>query len=176
MGNRKSDPFFPVLSFAVRSVAEPSPPPFMEPQQFELAVYETYQTKDPAAPLTGSEIQGSVAITVTWGAGPAPPAVSFEAPAWTTVGAGPLQVFDEEIGGAKPIGTVSWSVVTHSIVKVEPDTPAKQSRWAITPVVQLVRTFAASDGSLPVTEVTYTASDTVKGDWFAAGSPAPSGS
>lgn len=139
----------------------------MDPQQFSLSVYETYSTKDPNGPLTGAEIEGSIDVTVQWAAAAASqPTLAFAAPSWIGCGAGPLAVYDDEIGGLKPIGTVKWAVETHSIFKTEPNTPEKKARWTVTPVVQLVRTFTPSDGSPPDTQVTYTASDTAKGDWF----------
>lgn len=144
----------------------------MAPLQFDLSLYETYQTKDANAPLTGTEIEGTVSVKVDWGAGGATqPTAAFDPPAWNATGAGPLTVYDDVIGGVKPIGTVSWNVATHAIVKLEPNTPEMKSRWTVTPVVQLVRTFCPADGSPTQTDITFTDSDTVKGDWFPAASP-----
>ena len=72
-------------------------------------------------------------------------------------------------GGLKPVGTVAWSVVTHVAKKVETDTPNQRQRWAVTPIVQLMRLFVSKDGSPPDDEVVYTASDTVRGNWMPLG-------
>jgi hypothetical protein len=139
----------------------------MPPQQFELTVYETYQTKDPQAPITGTEIQATVGISIDWGTGGgAQPAMTFDSPSWVGAGKGPMPVFGDALGEPKPIGTIGWDVATHSVVKTETNTPEKKSRWTITPIVQLVRTFTPCEGTQPETEVTYTASDTAKGDWY----------
>jgi hypothetical protein len=139
----------------------------MPPQQFELTVYETYTTKDPKAPITGTEIQGNVGVTIDWGSGGAsPPALTFDPASWLGAGAGPLTVYGDALGDPKPVGTVSWDVATHSIAKTETNTPEKKSRWTITPIVQLVRTFTPCEGPQPDAEVTYTASDTAKGAWY----------
>jgi hypothetical protein len=143
----------------------------MGPQEFDLQVFETYQTRDPAAPITGTEIEGSVTVTINWnlsGTELTDKDVEFSDVAWSAAGNGPFTVYDNALGGGmKPIGTVEWKAETHAIKKVEADTPNKQVRWAITPVVQLVRAFKSTTGDPNDTEVTYTASDTVRGGWMA---------
>jgi hypothetical protein len=144
--------------------------PPLGPQQFDLSVFETYQTKDPAAPLAGTDIQGTVGVTINWNLNRTEltaQGVEFSAPLWLGPGNGPLTVFDDALGGGlRPIGTVAWSVVTHALKVVDPDPSNKQYRWAITPVIQLIRKFTSSTGGLPDTRITYTASDTVRGGWI----------
>jgi hypothetical protein len=143
----------------------------MGPQEFDLQLFETYQTKDPAAPITGTEIEGTVTVTVNWnlaGTELTDKGVEFSDPVWSSAGKGPFTVYDDVFGGGmKPIGTVEWKAATHAIKNVEADAPNKQVRWAITPVVQLIRTFKSSTGDPDDTEVTNTASDTVRGAWMA---------
>jgi hypothetical protein len=147
----------------------------MGPQQFDLSVFETYQTKDPAAPITGTEIEGTASVTINWnmaGTELTDKDVEYSDVLWTGPGNGPLTVYDAAIGGGmKAIGTVEWNAKTHTIKVVEADTPNRQIRWAITPVVQLIRTFKSATGDPDDTEVTYTASDTVRGGWMPQ--PAP---
>jgi hypothetical protein len=142
----------------------------MGPQQFDLSVFETYQTKDPAAPITGTEIEGAISVTINWnmnGTELTDKDVEYSDSLWIGAGNGPLTVYDEAIGGGlKPIGTVEWKTDTHTLKKVETDTPNKQVRWAITPVIQLIRTFKSTIGDPDDTEVAYTASDTVRGGWM----------
>jgi hypothetical protein len=142
----------------------------MGPQQFDLSVYETYQTKDPAAPITGTEIEGTVTVTINWnlaGTELTDKDVQYSDILWTGAGNGPLTVYDDALGGGmKAIGTVEWHAKTHTIKVVETETPNKQVRWAITPVVELVRTFKSTVGDPDDTGVTYTASDTVRGAWM----------
>jgi hypothetical protein len=142
----------------------------MGPQQFDLPVYETYNTKDPAAPITGIEIVGNVTVTINWnlaGTDLTDKDVVFSDPVWTAPGNGPLNVYDEAVGGGlKPIGTVAWSAQTHALKNVETDTPNKKVRWAVTPVVQLIRTVKSSTGDPDDIQVVYTASDTVRGAWM----------
>jgi hypothetical protein len=142
----------------------------MGPQEFDLQLFETYQTKDPSAPITGTEIEGTVTVTVNWnltGTELADKGVEFADAVWSAAGKGPFTVYDDVLGGGmKPIGTVEWKAATHAIKNVEADPSSKQVRWAITPVVQLIRTYKSSTGDPDDTEVTYTASDTVRGGWM----------
>jgi hypothetical protein len=142
----------------------------MGPQQFDLSVFETYQTKDPAAPITGTEIEGTVSVTINWnlaGTELTDKDVQYSDASWSGAGNGPLTVYDDAMGGALvAIGTVAWTAQTHTLKKVETDTPNKQMRWAVTPVVQLIRNFKSKVGDPDDTEVTYTASDTVRGGWM----------
>lgn len=144
-------------------------PPF-GPQQFDLSVFETYQTKDPAAPIVGTDIEGTVGVTINWNLNRTEltkQGVVFSAPLWLGPGNGPLSVYGDVLGGGLcPTGTVAWSVMTHTLKVVELDTPNKQFRWAITPVIQLIRTFTSKTGGPPDTEVADTASDTVRGGWM----------
>ncbi len=142
----------------------------MGPQQFDLLVFETYQTKDPAAPLVGTHIECTVGVTIDWnlnrteltGKG-----VEFLDPFWSGPGNGPMTVYDEAIGGGtQPVGTVSWSVATQVLKSVEEDAPNRRYRWAVTPELQLIRKFVSKLGEPPDTEITYTASDTVRGGWI----------
>jgi hypothetical protein len=142
----------------------------MGPQQFDLTVYETYQTKDPAAPLTGTQIQGTITVTVNWnlaGTQLTDQGVTYSDTLWTGPGCGPFNVYDEALGGGlQVIGTVAWKTQTNTIKTVESDPTGNQVRWSVTPVITLVRTFKSSTGDPDDTEVTYTASDTVKGAWM----------
>jgi hypothetical protein len=144
--------------------------PPVGPQQFDLPVYDTYQTYDPAAPIVGTQIVGTVGVTINWnlsGTDLTADGVQFSDPLWTGPGNGPLNVFDNAIGGGlKQIGTVSWSIVTHVLKVVETDTPNGNIRWAITPVVQLIRAFTSTIGAPSDTEVVNTNSDTVRGGWM----------
>ena len=144
--------------------------PQLGPQQFDMTVYETYQTKDPAAPITGTEIQGTVSVTINWNLNRTEltdQGIVFSDPVWLGAGNGPLAVYDDAIGGGlQQVGTVAWTVKTQAFKVVETDTPNNKYRWAITPEVQLVRTFTSKIGDPPDTQVTYTASDTVRGGWM----------
>jgi len=140
------------------------------PQQFDLQVYDSYQTRDPAASLEGTDIRGSVTVTINWNAGGTDvtePAVAFSAAQWSEAGSGPLAIFDEAVGGdLQPIGMVSWKVSTQFVKTMEPDTPNKRYRWTITPMVELIRTVLSTVGNPPDAEVAYTASDTAQGGWI----------
>ncbi|HXQ82423.1 MAG TPA: hypothetical protein VN775_13980 [Opitutaceae bacterium] len=144
--------------------------PPLGPQQFDLSVSETYQTKDPAAPIVGTDIQGTVSATVNWNLNRTEltdQGVVFSDPSWLGPGCGPLTVYDDGIGGGlQPVGAVAWSLKTQVLRVVEADTPNKQYRWAITPVVQLIRTITSTIGKLPDTQVTGQDSQTVKGGWL----------
>jgi hypothetical protein len=147
----------------------------MGPIEFDLQVFETYQTRDPAAPITGTEIQGTVTVTINWnpkGTELTDKDVVFSDAVWTGAGSGPLTVYDEALGGGlQPIGKVQWKALPRTLKVVETDTPNKQIRWAVTPLVDLVRTFKSSTGDPDDTQTTYTASDTVHGGWMPQ--PAP---
>jgi hypothetical protein len=149
--------------------------PQLGPQQFDMTVYETYQTKDPAAPITGTEIQGTVSVTINWNLNRTEltdQGVVFSDPVWLGQGNGPLAVYDDAIGGGlQQVGTVAWTIKTQALKVVETDTPNKLYRWAITPEAQLIRTFTSKIGDPSDTQVTYTASDTVRGGWM----PQPQG-
>jgi hypothetical protein len=143
--------------------------PPLGPQQFNLQVFDTYNTGSPNEPVDGTHIVGIVQVTIDWnldrtdltGKG-----VEFGDPFWQGPGNGPMIVYSEEIGsGPQPVGKVAWSLTTNALKDTDQDTPNKRFRWSITPVVQLVRTYTPNDGSPPDTEVVYTASDTVKGTW-----------
>ena len=140
------------------------------PQQFDLPVYETYLTRDPAEPLVGTDIEGTITVTINWnpaGTDLAEQGVAFSSPVWSGAVNGPLTVYDEAMGGGlQPVGTVSWSVRTQFSKAVEPDTPNKRFRWSVTPIIELVRTLKPTDGNQPDIEVTYTASDNAKGEWI----------
>lgn len=140
------------------------------PQEFDLEVFDTFQTNDPAAPIIGTDIAGTVGVTINWnlkGTELTAKGVEFADALWQSPGDGPLTVYDNALGGGlKPVGTVAWSVVTHALKKIEPDTPNQRQRWAITPVIQLIRNFVPNDGSPPDAEVAFTASETVRGNWM----------
>jgi hypothetical protein len=140
------------------------------PQEFDLEVFDTFQTNDPAAPITGTDIAGTVGVTINWnlkGTELTAKGVEFADALWQSPGHGPLTVYDNALGGGlKPVGTVAWSVVTHALKKIEPDTPNQRQRWAITPVIQLIRNFVPNDGRPPDAEVAFTASETVRGNWM----------
>lgn len=143
------------------------PPPL---QGFELQLFETFQTRDPAAPIVGTDIAATVGITIDWtlkGEELTDKCVRFGDPVWGGAGHGPLTVYRDVIGGStRADATVSWSVETHVVKKVEHDGPNRRLRWAVTPVVQLIRKTVPKDGNLARAEVVYTASDTVRGAWM----------
>jgi hypothetical protein len=144
------------------------PPP--GPQQFDLEVFDTFQTNDPAAPIAGTDIVGTVGVTINWnpqGTDLTAKGVDFAPALWQSPGCGPLTVYDNALGGGlQPVGTVTWSIITHVLKKIESDTPNQRQRWAITPVIQLMRSFVPKDGSPPDAEVAFTASETVRGNWM----------
>lgn len=144
--------------------------PLTGPQQFDLQVFDTFQTNDPAAPLAGTDIVGTVGVTLNWnpqGTDLTARGVEFAPAAWQSPGRGPLTVYDNVVGGGlQPVGTVAWAVATHTLKTIQTDTPNRRQRWAITPVIQLIRTFVPKDCSPPDPEVAYTASDTVRGNWM----------
>jgi hypothetical protein len=139
-------------------------------QQFDLEVFDTFQTNDPAAPIAGTDIVGAVGVTINWnppGTALTAKGVEFADALWQSPGPGPLTVYDNAMGGGlQPVGTVAWSVVPHTLKRIESDTPNRRQRWAITPVIQLIRRFVPNAGSPPEAEVAYTASDTVRGNWM----------
>jgi hypothetical protein len=151
-----------------------SPPlkimPLTGPQQFDLQVFDTFQTNDPAAPIVGTDIVGTVGVTINWnpqGTDLTAKGVEFDDALWQSPGHGPLTVYDNALGGGlQEVGAVAWCVVTHTLKKIEPDTPNHRQRWAITPLVQLTRNFVPKDGSPPTATVAFTASDTVRGNWM----------
>jgi hypothetical protein len=143
-------------------------PPF-GPQQFNLQVFDTYNTGSPSEPLGGTQIVGDIQVTINWVLDQTDltaKGVEFAAPFWQGSGHGPLVVYSEEIGGnSQPVAKVAWSVTTNALKETEEDTPNKRFRWVITPVVQLVRTYTPDDGSPPDIEIVNTASDTERGAW-----------
>jgi hypothetical protein len=143
--------------------------PPLVPQQFDMEVYDSYQTHDPAAPIVGTDIQGTVSVTINWNANRTDltdQGVQFSDVAWSASGNGPLTVYSDAIGGGlQPIGTVAWKVATSTLKSLETDTPNKQVRLTITPQVQLVRTLTSQIGDPPDTEVVNTATETAKGNW-----------
>jgi|SRR5664279_1684976 hypothetical protein len=143
--------------------------PTLGPQQFNLQVFDTYNTGSPTEPLGGTHIVGIIQVTINWVLDQTDltdKGVEYGAPFWQGPGNGPLVVYSEEIGGiSQPVAKVAWSMVTNTLKEIEQDTPNHRCRWSITPVVQLVRTYTPDDGSPPDIEVVYTASDTEKGAW-----------
>jgi hypothetical protein len=143
--------------------------PPLGPQQFNLQVFDTYRTGSPDEPVDGTHIVGVVQVTINWVLNQTAltaKGVEFGPPFWQGPGHGPLVVFSEEIGGiSQPVGKVAWSMVTNALTVTEQDTASNRYRWAVTPVVQLIRTYTPDDGSPSDTEVAYTASETVRGAW-----------
>lgn len=141
------------------------------PQQFDLVVYDTYKTGDPAAPIDGVNIQGTVTVTINWNPGGTDltaEGVVFSGAVWGDAGSGPLTVYDEALGGGiQPVGTATWSVRTQSKKTMVPDTPNKRYRWTITPIVELVRTVTSTVGNPTDAEVVGNASDNAQGGWMA---------
>jgi hypothetical protein len=139
------------------------------PLQFDMQVFDTYQTNDPAAPIDGAHIVATISITINWnvaGTELTNAGVVFSAPVWIGPGGGPLNVYDNTMGGGlKLIGTVTWSVNADTLKRIDTDTANQRLRWMITPVLQLIRTFKPNDGSPPDIEVAYTNSDTSYGNW-----------
>jgi hypothetical protein len=144
-------------------------------KSFDLVVYDHYQTYDPQAPIEGVSIQGTVTVTLSWNAAGtdlADPGVAFSDPVWNDPGAGPINLFDEVIGGGiMPLGVAIWSVQTSFQQTLEKDTPNNRCRWVITPAVDLIRTIISTIGKPTRAETIYTASDPVKGDWLPLASP-----
>jgi hypothetical protein len=139
-------------------------------QQFDLPVYDSFQTKDPAAALVGTDIEGTVTVTINWNAAGtdlAPSGVVFSEAVWNAAGNGPLTVYDEAMGGGlQAIGTAAWSVSTSFSKTMKTDTPNKRYLWTVTPVVILTRKVTSTIGNPTVTEVAYTATDNVDGGWI----------
>jgi hypothetical protein len=141
----------------------------MGPQQFDLWVGETFQTNDPASPVTGIDISATVGVTIDWNLGGSEltnKGVEFSAPQWAGPGNGPFTIYNPVSSIPPPIGRVSWSIETHVLKKMETDTPQNRYRWAVTPVVQLIRQVTMTDGSPSTTGVINTASNTVRGGWI----------
>ena len=139
------------------------------PQQFELEVSDIYHANGPDEPLNGITIRAIVAVTVNWNfkrTELTEKSVKFAAPIWVDAGAGPFTVFDDTLGGLKkPIGKVSYSVVTDFFHIVDADEGKGRFRWLITPYVKLFRTFTPSSGSAPNTEEACMTSDRLEGVW-----------
>ena len=144
--------------------------PCSGPQPFDLKVYDNYQTNDPSAPLSGVDVAATTTVTVNWNAAGTDltnKGVQFADPQWDAPGCGPLSVYADVIGGGmQKTGTVAWSVVTHVLQRMEVDTPGNRQRLAVTPVIQLLRTFTAIEGNSPEELVAFTASETVRGNWM----------
>ncbi len=149
--------------------------PTFGPQQFDLVVYDTYKTGDPAAPIDGIDIEGTVGVTVNWnstGTDLTPQGVQFADASWGVAGNGPITLYDEALGGGvQPVGTVAWTVKTRFSKTMEPDTPNNRYRWTITPMVDLVRTVTSTIGNPKDIQVTGNASSNAKGAWI----PQPQG-
>jgi hypothetical protein len=140
-------------------------------QQFDLDVYDNnYPTGDPAAPLVGTNIHGTVTVTINWnpaGTDLADGAVSFSPAQWDVPGCGPLTVYSDAMGGGvQPVGAVAWTIKTSFQKTAEQDTPNKRFRWIITPQVELVRTFTSTIGDPNETGAVFTATDNAKGGWL----------
>ncbi|HEY1763757.1 MAG TPA: hypothetical protein VGF85_02460 [Opitutaceae bacterium] len=141
----------------------------MGPKTFDLVVYDHYLTYDPQAPMDGVNVQGTVTVTIGWnpaGTDVVDAGVGFSDPAWTDTGAGPINLFDEVIGGGiMPLGVATWSVNTSFQRTLEKDTPNNRCRWVITPAVDLIRTITSTIGKPTRVVTAYTATDIVKGGW-----------
>lgn len=143
--------------------ATPSP----MPQTFELWIGETFQTHDNGAPVAGVDVAATVLVTIHWDAVIAAllaQDVTFEAPRWQG-GPGPLTNYNPIGFALPPVGRVKWGVETHVLKKTERNTPGTQTRLAVTPVVQLIRSITMTDGTPSSSGVVYTASTTVRGSW-----------
>ena len=136
---------------------------------FDLVVYDHYLTNDPQTSLDGVSIQGTVTVTLNWnatGSDLVDPGVAFSDPVWDDPGAGPINLFDQVIGGGiMPLGVATWSVSSSFQKTLEKDTPNGRCRWSITPVVALVRTVTSTIGKPNRIDTVYTASGVVKGAW-----------
>lgn len=136
---------------------------------FDLVVYDHYLTHDPQTALDGVDIQGTVTVSLGWNAAGtdlADPGVTFSDPVWTDPGAGPINLFDQVVGGGiMPLGVATWSVNTSFQKILERDTPNSRCRWSITPIVDLVRTVTSTIGKPTRSETIYTASGVVKAAW-----------
>jgi hypothetical protein len=143
----------------------------MNQQQFDLQVFDHLQTDNPADPLVGLDIQGTISVTINWtddGTALTDKGVEFAAPQWSGPGIGPFTVYRNLGGGMlKPIETVSWMTATSTMKHRETDAAAKKFRWVITPIVKLMRQRTPKGGGAPVIEFAYTAANPVKGAWKA---------
>ena len=140
-------------------------------QQFDLEVFDNnYATDDPGAPLVGTNVHGTVTVTINWnsaGTDLTDKAVEFSEVHWDDPGSGPLTVYSDAMGGGvQPVGAVAWTVKTSFQKTMEKDTPNKRFRWTITPQVDLIRTFTSKIGNPNETGVIFTATDNAKGGWL----------
>jgi hypothetical protein len=141
------------------------------PQQFDLNLFETFDTKDPAAPQGGLNIQGQVGVTVNWniaGTELTDKGVEYDAPLWLGPGCGPFTIFEEVLNQQpRPVGSVVWSVVTRTYKSVKQDPPNKRYRWSVTPVATLIRTVTSTQGKPPeITQVMSAKPDPIDGNWL----------
>ncbi len=140
-------------------------------QQFDLEVYDNnYRTGDPASPLIGINIQGTVTVTIHWnaaGSDLADGSVAFAEVHWDEPGCGPLTVYSDAMGGGmQPVGAVAWTIKTSFQKTMERDTPNNRFRWTITPRVDLIKTFTSTIGAPDETGVVFTVTDNAKGGWL----------
>lgn len=141
------------------------------PQEFELQVFDKFNTHDANAPIVGTDIVGTLPITLHWNAGRTDltkKGVEFGDATWQSPGCGPLQVYEETIGGNQLVGDVSWSLKTRVLKKKEMDSAPRRYRWLITPVVELWRKQVRPGAKSGTTQLVYTASNSVLSAWTKA--------
>jgi hypothetical protein len=138
------------------------------PLSFTLDLSDRYDTLDPQAPLEGLTVAVGVPIGVPWNLERTDltnaPVTSSPA-LWTQAGAGPHDVFADQLGvsGRKKIGTIEWSLTT----KVERWVQREGARFrqvvTVTPVLLLTRRTIGT--SVPEIEVRETRPTPCYGAW-----------
>ena len=95
--------------------------------------------------------------------------IKFTAGSWLGAGSGPVDVFENIIGGKqRKTGRFKWKVTTGFLQKTETDRKARKYRNLYTPFIRMVRTFEPVGGGTPVvTELPQCGSGllTERGSW-----------
>ena len=140
------------------------------PQQFELTVRDSFAANNPADESDDAAVEVVTPVTICWNlhrtALEKDQGVVFSAPRWLGSGKGPIQVFEEKLGGnMAKTGSASWEQTTEVLQKVEMHGNGKKYRLLVTPQVRLLRTFVPATGGSPRTEEVAKAAATARGTW-----------
>lgn len=138
------------------------------PISFSIDFIDTVETLDPQVPLTGLELNAEANITVNWNLGRTSleaDGVSFDPIIWLKCGAGPHDVFADQLGlpNRKKIGTIEWSLVGKVEKWVQKD--GARFRQVVTVIPTLVLTRRTVGTSSPQIEIRQTKPTPCYGTW-----------
>ena len=140
------------------------------PLTFELSFVDTVDTLDPQAPLTGIETNIDLNIIIHWNLARTElddAGVEYESIIWTKAGAGPHDVYTDQLGlpDRKKVGSIEWSIVTKTQKWVQKD--VNRFRYVVTVVPTLMLTRKTDGVSAPSIEVRQTQPTPCYGAWQA---------